>query len=317
MKKIAVIGAGTMGCGIAQILAQYQYDVHLVDNQPTALKKAQQMIKTQLQLFIQQKLLPETSYQTTWNHLHFSDSLQSAKDCDLIFEAIPENLSLKQNLYQQLEEIISPKAILATNTSSLSINQLSAKLNRPERFIGTHFFMPASLIPLVEVIPTEKTETSTTEAIQYILTQIGKKPVILQKDIPGFIANRIQHAIAREAISLVEQNVATAEEIDLVTRYSIGIRLLLTGPLEQRDLNGLDIHHDIAQHLYPKLANQHKPSLLLSEKVQKGDLGVKTGKGFYDWSDHSPHEIISQKNKQLLKLLFWLRENNFESDYDQ
>ena len=233
--------------------------------------------------------------------------LEAARDATLIIEAAPENLSLKQAIFGQLEAHCTPTAVIATNTSGISINQLAAGLQHPERFIGTHFFTPADLIPLVEVIPCEETLPEHAEMIMGVLRAAGKLPVLVRQDIPGFIANRLQHALAREAMSLLERGVASAEDIDTVTRWSLGIRLAVTGPLEQRDINGLDVHHAIASYLYPELENRQTPSAALSERVAQGQYGVKSGQGFYEWRTAEQQARLQHKDTVLRELVSLLR----------
>ena len=242
------------------------------------------------------------------DNLKTSVEISAIAESDLIIEAVPEKLSLKHEVFRQIETYCRDEAIITTNTSGISINEIVSVLKKPDRALGTHFFMPANIIPLVEVVRSDYTSKETIDKVMHLLQAVGKKPVLINKDIPGFIANRIQHALAREAISLLESGVATAEDIDTVVRYSIGMRLLFTGPLEQRDVNGLDIHHDIAAYLYKELENRQTPVPLLTSKVEKGELGIKTGKGFYEWNE-SPETILRKKNDQLYKLIYWMKNN--------
>ncbi|MBS4212892.1 3-hydroxyacyl-CoA dehydrogenase NAD-binding domain-containing protein [Neobacillus rhizophilus] len=306
-RKITVVGAGTMGRGIAQLLAQHYVNVHMVEQNQTILGEAKEKIRGQYEILREYEFITEHEMNEALGRISLSDSLQDAQNSWMVIEAIPEVLELKQTLFQTLEEFCGPATIFATNTSGLSINQISVQLMHRERFIGTHFFMPAAIIPLVEVIRGDETSNQVCDEVMQFFKKIHKEPVLIQKDIPGFIGNRIQHAMAREAISLLEEGIATAEEIDTVVRWSLGVRLLFTGPLEQRDLNGLDVHHHIASYLYKDLENRTEPSRLLSEKVQNGELGTKTGKGFYDWDKDSQAAALQMKNAQLLQLMKWIR----------
>ncbi|WP_028551144.1 3-hydroxyacyl-CoA dehydrogenase NAD-binding domain-containing protein [Paenibacillus sp. UNC451MF] len=296
---VSIIGAGTMGSGIAQLLASRNVNVLLVDQNEDALQRALGRIREQLHSL-------QEDVDQVISRIQLSTDIQSVQDSWLIIEAVPENLSLKQHIFKQLESVCSSEAILATNTSGLPVSDIAAALNYPGRLIGMHFFMPAHVVPLVEVIKGTATEAHTAEKVMEFLKQMGKKPVLVHKELPGFIGNRIQHALAREAISLLEKGVASAEDIDTVVRYSLGIRLLFTGPLEQRDWNGLDVHCHIASYLYEDLENRTEPSPLLTNKVEQGNLGVKTGKGFYDWQDKDVPSISQNKNRQLLELIKWL-----------
>ena len=180
----------------------------------------------------------------------------------------------------------------------------------PERVIGTHFYNPAQLIPLVEVITTDTTSPVTRDLMMEFLAEAGKKPVHVAKDIPGFIGNRLQTAITREAISLVQKGVATSEDIDAVVKHSIALRMLFSGPLEQRDLNGLDTHIAITETLYPDLEDAKEPLPILREMVTNRDLGLKTGKGFYDWTGKDMAAVTKHKSQQLVNLLKFLKANS-------
>jgi 3-hydroxybutyryl-CoA dehydrogenase len=294
-----------MGRGIAQLLAQKNVKVVLIDLNKEILEKAITYIQEQVMLFNEHGMLDRDVNDVVEN-ITFSTDLQDVNNSWLVIEAIPEKLELKQELFKKLEEICDPTIRFATNTSGLSIDDIAKTMRNPERLIGTHFFMPATIVPLVEVVKGDLTSTDVINDIMEFLKKVGKYPALINKSIPGFIGNRIQHAIAREAISILEKGIASAEDIDLIVRWSIGIRLLFTGPLEQRDLNGLDVHYNIANYLYKDLENRISPSPLLKSKVEKGELGIKSGKGFYDWKDMNESEVMKRKNIELLKVIKYL-----------
>ena len=302
IRSVAIVGAGTMGNGIAQVCAQGGLDVRLIDPVAAALSKAEDNMVRNIQKLIDNGLLT-ASVTDVMERVIFSEDLDAAAAVDLVIEAIPEKFQLKQQLFQKLEQLCKPQAILASNTSGIPITRIANTIRTPERVIGTHFYMPAHLIPLVEVIQTEHTSEPVIEETMNFLTRMGKTPVRVRKDIPGFIGNRLQHALAREAMSLLEQGVASAEDIDLVVKASLALRLVFTGPVEQRDFNGLDIHLAIAEYLYPELENTTEPLEILKNKVAANELGIKTGKGFYDWRDKNIPEIQAQKNQELINLL--------------
>ena len=302
IRSVAIVGAGTMGNGIAQVCAQGGLDVRLIDPVAAALSKAEDNMVRNIQKLIDNGLLT-ASVTDVMERVIFSEDLDAAAAVDLVIEAIPEKFQLKQQLFQKLEQLCKPQAILASNTSGIPITQIANTIQTSERVIGTHFYMPAHLIPLVEVIQTEHTSEPVIEETMNFLTRMGKTPVRVRKDIPGFIGNRLQHALAREAMSLLEQGVASAEDIDLVVKASLALRLVFTGPVEQRDFNGLDIHLAIAEYLYPELENTTEPLEILKNKVAANELGIKTGKGFYDWRDKNIPEIQAKKNQELINLL--------------
>lgn len=302
-RKITVIGAGTMGLGISQLLSQHNHKVTLIDSNEAVLESSKSKILKRLSLLKEYECVSNTEVETAIKNITVSTNLKDSIDSWLVIEAVPEIKELKIKIFKQLESICDDTVIFATNTSGISINSIGNELNNPERFIGTHFFMPADIIPLVEVIKGEKTSETVSNQVLQFFKQIDKYPVLITMDIPGFIGNRIQHAMAREAISLLEKGVATAEEIDTVVRWSLGPRLLFTGPLEQRDLNGLDVHHHIASYLYEDLENSIVPAKLLSETVDKGNLGIKTGKGFYEWDENEQQTVNQRKSIEILKLI--------------
>lgn len=303
VEHVAVIGAGAMGRGLGCLFAESNVNVTIIDSSEESLKRAERIIQSKFLVD------PERSKRTNrqQQHLVFSTSMNCIYGSNLVIEAVPENLQIKQSVFREIEKHTSPDTIIATNTSGLSINKITCVLQRPERALGTHFFMPADAVPLVEIVKGDATSAQIVEKTREFLRKIGKKPVIINQDIPGFVANRIQHAMCREAIALLEAGIASAEDIDTIVRYSIGVRLINSGPLEQRDLNGLDVHYHIASYLYKDLENRTVPSQLLTEKVKKGELGVKTGRGFFEWKEDS-ETVFNQKNEQLLRLLKWMKD---------
>lgn len=307
--KVLVIGSGIMGNGIAQTFAQAGNQVVLNDLNMDILTAAYKNIEIQLNLVAKNGLIDAATVGAALGNIRLCDKLADcAGDADLAVEAIPEKIELKESLFRQLEDMCPPKTIFATNTSGISINALAKGVKRKDRLIGTHFFMPAHLIPLVEVICGDETSAETAGTVMTVLTAAGKKPVKVAMDLPGFIANRLQHALAREAMSLVEKGVATPEGVDEVVKSSLAIRLLFTGPIEQRDFNGLDTHLSIASYLYKDLENTPVPLKLLADKVAAGKLGLKTGEGFYDWRGKGKEQVLAKKNQDLIDVLKFLKD---------
>lgn len=309
MEKVAVIGAGIMGHGIAQVAAQGRKTVVLVDVSAEMLDRARKKIEANVQLLADNQLLI-SSVQAVIDKISYTTNMaQAVKGAGIVIEAVPERIPLKENLYKQLDELCDEDTIFASNTSGIPINTLAAMTNRPEKFIGTHFYMPAHLIPLVEIIQGNKTTEEVIAKVINFIGTLGKKTVHVRQDIPGFIGNRLQHALAREAMSLVQKGIASSDDVDTVVKNSLALRLVFTGPLEQRDLNGLDTHLSITEYLYADLENATTTLPILAEKVAAGHLGLKTGKGFYDWVGTSPLEISQNKNCQLINLLRFLNQS--------
>ena len=224
-------------------------------------------------------------------------SYSPADFADIIFECIVENLSVKQDYFAKLDALCPEKTILATNTSAISVTEIAEKSVHKERIIGTHYWNPAYLIPLVEVIKTKYVSEDVVAETCEILEDAGKKPVIVQKDVPGFLANRMQHALFREAISIVENGIATAEDVDKAIKYGFGMRLGIRPPMEVIDAGGTDLTYSIHKYLFPHIENSTEPSPLLKQKLDEGKLGFKSGEGFMKWSK----EDIEKSNKDMVE----------------
>jgi 3-hydroxybutyryl-CoA dehydrogenase len=222
---------------------------------------------------------------------------------DIIIEAVKENLDLKLNLYADLEQNINPDIIICSNTSAISITRLSEGLQHKQRFLGTHFWNPPHILPCVEVIKGDYTSDIIFETVFGLMKKIKKEPIRVLKDVPGFLGNRLQHAMWREAISLAEKKIASPEDIDKVVKYGFGLRLAFIGPLETADLAGLDLDYDVHKYLFPYLENASEPSPVLKSMIDQGILGIKTGKGFYEWSEEKINNVINQRDLILLKII--------------
>ena len=297
-KKVVVVGSGHMGTAIAAYLLQQQVKVLLIDSERNALERAKNDLATIVE-----------DHNTT-SQLTVTTDMSKAADAGFVFEAVPEDLHLKQAVFEALEPCVPEDCLLASNTSGLPIGGIAQVLSVKHRLVGTHFFTPADVIPLVEVVKGPETSDAVTKSVTDFLSSVGKRPVVVEKDVPGFIANRIQHAMAREAMSLVNKGVATPEAVDEVVQWSLGIRLALMGPLKQRDFNGLDTHLHIASYLYKDLENGREPSTVLQNKVDSGNLGLKSGCGFYDWSTVDPEAIQRDNERALRRLIEWLKQNH-------
>lgn len=223
---------------------------------------------------------------------------------DLVIEAVFEDMAVKRRLFASLEAVCSTEAIFCTNTSVMSPSEISAELKHRTRFVGTHFWNPAHLIPLVEVVRTDATSDETAETMMELLHSVGKKPVLCQMDVPGFIANRMQHALWREAISIVESGIADAATVDEAVKYSFGLRLPQLGPLENADMVGTDLTWSIHDYILPYLEDAHRPSPLLTSLRDSGDLGFKSGKGFRSWTPEQIEKSRDELNTYLIKILY-------------
>lgn len=304
IEKLLICGGGMMGKGIAQIFSQKE-DLEIIIYDKFAVDIYSGIRKNMEQLLVK-GIVSESEIESRLSRIKFTQDLYSEdiKDVDIVIECVLEVMELKQDLFVELEKICRKDTIFCTNTSVMSPTEISKKLDKKERLVGTHFWNPAFLIPLVEVVKSDYSSDEVAERVYELLKEVGKKPVICKKDVPGFIANRMQHALWREAIYIVEQGIADAKTVDDAVKYSFGLRLPQLAPLENADMVGTDLTYNIHNYVLKDLCDSHEPSPLLTELKEKGDLGFKTGKGFQEWT---PEEIEASKadlNEYLIKMIY-------------
>jgi len=275
--RIAVIGAGLMGHGIAQVFALAGHDVAIFDAIAASLNTARDRIAANLRDLGDD---PRAVERVTPH----ADLAQAVRDADYVVEAVAEDLALKQRLFAEIEAHVRPDTILASNTSVIPITQIMGGRTRRDRALGTHWWNPPFLVPLVEVIGTAWTSPATIDFTMKLHADAGKTPAHVKKDVPGFIGNRLQHALWREAISLVEHDICDAETVDTVIKAAFGRRLAVLGPLENADMVGTDLTLAIHKTVLPDIDSRPGPSPYLEKLVAQGELGFKTGKGFRTWS---------------------------------
>jgi 3-hydroxybutyryl-CoA dehydrogenase len=303
IRAIGIIGAGLMGHGIAQVFALKRYKVKLFDNDLNVLQSAPEKIHNNLQTLLEMHLVEPQEIEDCLNHLQLCHTLpEMCEGVELTIEAVSENVDLKRAIFGELEALTTPQTILCSNTSGISIGLISENLRFKERVIGTHFWNPPHIVPCVEVIKSQFAADEVFHTVIELMERVGKKPVRVLKDIPGFLGNRLQHALWREAISLVEKGIAAPEDIDRVVKYGFGLRLPFIGPLETADLAGLDLVYDIHKYLFSDLENRSTPSPFLKTLLDQKATGVKSKKGFYNWTDERTKQIIQQRDKALLKI---------------
>lgn len=305
IKNIAVLGTGTMGHGIALLSARAGLNVAMYGRSDESLNRGFTSIKASLNRLKDEGKITEEGTIQILNRIRGVKTLEeAAKGAEFIIESLAENLELKQQIFGQLDELCSKEVILATNTSGLSPSAIAKNLKNPERLVVAHFWNPPQLIPLVEVVPGENTsEKAMTETMEWV-EFIGKKAVHMEKECLGFIGNRLQLALLREALYIVEQGWAKPEEVDKAIEYGHGRRLPVTGPLCSADLGGLDIFHNISTYLFEDLCNYIKPSKLMQDKVEAGKLGSKRGEGFYNWA---PDALEKKQRERTEVLLYFLQ----------
>lgn len=303
IKNIAILGAGTMGLGIAQACAQGSYNVWIQDLNDELVGLGLNSIKSNLQAYIENGLIKEGDDKLILARIKGVTALEEAAgDADFVIEAVPENLELKKDIFSKLDKVCHKDTILASNTSGLSITEMGSATSRPERVVGTHFWNPPHLIPLVEIVRGKKTSEETIRVATGLMKVLGKKPVVINKEVPGFVGTRLHQALIREAFYIVEQGIASMEDVDTVVKTSFGRRLAITGPFETCDLGGLDTFLAAAE-VWKDLCNTGEPPCLMVEKVQKGELGTKTGKGLYRWDTESIANIKKAREKELIYYL--------------
>ena len=301
VKRIVIAGAGTMGSSMGETFAKYGYDVTLYDIFPSALEKAGNLIRLNQETEVAEHVVTPEESAALLERIRYSEDKACFEGADLVVEAILEKLDVKHAFWAEISALVPEDAILASNTSGLSITAIAEVVKRPERFGGMHWINPPHLIPLIEVIQGKKTDDETAAAIRDMALAVEKKPVIVQ-DAPGFALNRIQLAVLRECLHIVEQGIATPEAVDDVMKYGLGMRYACLGPFEVCDLGGLDIFYNIASYLFEDLADEKAPFGMLADRFEKGQYGVKTAAGFYDYADGKDEEKIKYRDRMFTKI---------------
>ncbi|HVC32895.1 MAG TPA: 3-hydroxyacyl-CoA dehydrogenase family protein [Chloroflexota bacterium] len=313
IRKVLVVGSGLMGHGIGQVFAQAGYPVVLNDLDDERLGRAVQGIRRNLSLFVDEALITPAELGNTLARISTdADLTRAARDADLVVEATFEDLESKRAVLRRIGDLCPERTLLASNTSGLSVNAMAPATGRADRFVVAHFWNPPHLIPLVEVVRGEQTAETTITTMVDALRSIGKVPVVVQKDVLGFVGNRLQYALFREALGLVQNGVCTAEDIDTVVKMSFGRRLTTAGPLETADINGTDLFYNISQYLFPDLDNATGPHAFFQELIADGHTGVKAGRGFRAWPGDRAERIRQRRDRELIRWLKVDRETKAE-----
>jgi 3-hydroxybutyryl-CoA dehydrogenase len=302
-KTIAVIGNGIIGHGIAEIFAGGGWRVILIGRNPQSLDAALGKIKSSMANFSAHGLMDSAQADAALRRIATTTRLEDAAPAALVIEAVPEDMALKRAIFGQLDELCSRECILASSSGHLA-SELVEKVRRRERVIATHFWYPPQLIPLVEVCAGPETAPDLCARVSSILRAVGKEPVVIDKEVAGFIGNRIQFAALREAWSLWAAGIASAEAIDAVVRNSIGRRLGITGPIESADVGGLDTMYNFACFLQPDLDATPLPPPQIARLVSQGKRGLPSGQGIYDWSRRDGAALLDARREELMR---WLK----------
>ena len=299
IKNVLIAGGGMMGKNIAFVFSSNPaYDITVYDLFPTDVYAGIRKNTEPLGL-------SEEELEARLSRISFTTDLDSdlIKKADLVIEAVFEDMKVKRETFAKLEERCRPDTIFCTNTSVMSPSEISAELKYRERFVGTHFWNPGHLIPLVEVVKSDATSDECANTVMEVLAGVGKEPVLCKKDVPGFIANRMQHALWREAISIVENGIADAATVDKAVKYSFGLRLPQLGPIENADMVGLDLTYNIHDYILQHLEDSHSPSPMLTKLKEEGKLGFKSGEGFQSWTPEQIAESNAALNEYLVRML--------------
>jgi 3-hydroxybutyryl-CoA dehydrogenase len=309
LSTVAVIGNGIIGHGVAQVFAAAGMDVVLIGRRDASLAQALERIRGSLRQFQANGLLEGTGVDEVLARVRTSTLLADAGSAELVVEAVTEDLELKLGIFEQLDTICPPPAVLASS-SGQPASRLVDRVRNRQRVIAAHFWYPPQLIPLVEVCAGPETDPEVTTFTCEALRRAGKAPVVIDREVPGFIGNRLQFAMLREAWALWASGAASAEAIDAVVRNSIGRRLAITGPIESADLGGLDTLHAFAESLLPHLDVSPQPAARVTEQVRAGHRGPASGQGVYDWTRRDADTVLSARMNELFRWLKKDREDN-------
>ncbi|AGN01239.1 3-hydroxyacyl-CoA dehydrogenase [Salinarchaeum sp. Harcht-Bsk1] len=311
---IAVVGAGRMGHGIALTYALAGHPVRLFDVDEETLASSPDRIADALDTFTERGRYSESAATDALDRISLHTDVAEAVDgVDFVTEAVAEDAAIKQAVFEDLDEHAPADAILATNTSGISIDEIAGPVEDASRVLGTHWFNPPHLVPLVEVVKGSATTDAAAQRIRALLEDADKTPIVVQKDVPGFIGNRIQAAMSYEAFSLLARGVATPQDIDRAVKAGFGFRLPIMGIFEKMDQSGLAIHHEVEKRLMGDLDRGTDPNPVIEELLEEGYTGTETGKGIYDWTDVDLESVRERRDGALLDMLDLYEESDAES----
>lgn len=303
INNISVLGAGTMGHGIAEVFAMAGYQVSLFDTSQSMLDKVMDIMKQEMSFMAENELITSEEVEKALHNITLYDDLYEAvKEADYVIEATPEKMELKQDLFMQLDEMCKPECILASNTSSLPLEQMMKKVSssRRSRMMVCHWYNPAHLMPIAELSLFGNMPEEIYEEVAAIYQSAGKQTVKVKKDVPGLVANRIQQGVAREVFSIMEQGIADPEDVEKALKFGPAFRYATTGQLVVADMGGLDIWCTVGDNLLAEMDNRTEANPILRQKVQEGKLGLKSGEGFFAYPPEKAEDIKNEFNKKLI-----------------
>jgi 3-hydroxybutyryl-CoA dehydrogenase len=302
ISHIVIAGAGTMGSSLAQIFAQYHYRVSLFGKSERHLAGSRELIAINQATSVREGAISAEKSRELTDRIAFTLDKDCFCTADFLIETISENMDAKHAFWREASALVPGGIVLSSNTSGLSLTEIARAVENPARFCGMHWVNPPHLVPLVEVICGEKTAQEAAQIVRSLALAVKRRPVMVKKDAPGFILNRLQFTVLREAMHIVESGVANMADVDNVLKYGLGMRYACIGPFETADLGGLDVFYSIAKYLYPELCRDTEVQDLLAVRVENNRLGVKSGSGFYEYPGGRAAEAIAKRDAAFLKL---------------
>lgn len=303
INSIVIYGPGVMGASMAQIFAQYGYNTTLLGRSDKSIEKAVNLMEINQESLVKAGHLTKEESEKVKKSIKFTTDYSCFNNAQYIIETIIEDMDIKKDFYRYISNVAPKDCIIVTNTSGLSVSEMAKELKYPERFAGMHWINPPHLVPLIEVIKGENTSDETLETVKKVCESIHKKAVVVKKECAGFVFNRLQYAILREAAYIAKNGWADIEDIDDVVRFGLGMRYACIGPFRVADIGGLDTFEKISRYLVPDLSNEENIPLLTETVCEKGGHGVKNGLGFYDYSNGKDKEAIAERDKRFLEIL--------------
>lgn len=300
-KKIVIAGAGVMGASLAQVYALAGYTVVLYDVIEAGIEKGKHLVDLNQETLVNEGIITKEQSEDVYRKISYTMEKDDFRDCDLVLECIIERMDIKQSFWKEVSEMAREDILLATNTSGLSVTEMAKAVKNPERFMGQHWLNPPHLLPLCEIIKGDQTSDENIAKMRELVKELGKSPVVV-KDIQGFLINRIQFAVLREALYIVESGAATFEDIDTVLKAGMGLRYSVLGPFGVADHGGLDTFDHINSYLNAELCDAKEGNAMLHKMVEEGKLGVKSGAGFYDYSGDKADAAIKARDKAYIEL---------------
>lgn len=303
-EKILIVGGGKMGCGIAAVSALAGNPTVIYEVNAEAKKQSLPSVFANIDELVSYGLCTSDQAEMAKKNFSMVDSIEEGcKNCKAVIEAVFENVDIKRKLFAELDRLCPPEVLLLSNTSGLRITDIAADTKRPSRCFTTHFWLPGHLIPLVEVVIGDKSSPALAESVADMLSDWGKAPVIVKRDLPGQLANRILQAIIREAVNIVEMDLASAEDVDTAIKMGMALRFPVWGPLEHVDAVGFDICNAVQNTVLPEISARQDASPLFADMMERGELGYTTGNGFYDWSKKDMNVLVKQRNDFIVHAL--------------